>query len=281
MSDMQGQAVKQTQTDSAVPRRAWKRLVQLASVWTSPCLLTFIGETLLTCPALNGRHLLLALRLSLPRRRVEPCPVAACCSIVPRPRRPSDGVPRRLEKSCPLGEVSSQSWQTFLPFSCQRSNYRGQTYQLGPRSPLFLVRWENAGGACRDWLFLLGLPPVKRVIAKELKATQSWFLKVGGGRGGAKTPLGGKGEVQCHEKLWLIECEHRTVGQNGEGMNLHRLRRLCSFFEDSTGKGFKKKYQINNTKQTSNEIFFFSTSAGWKWNGSRCQIEFDSEYYVW
>lgn len=49
----------------------------------------FQGETLLTCPALNGRHLLLALRLSLllwrAARRALAMPSTACCSIVQRP----------------------------------------------------------------------------------------------------------------------------------------------------------------------------------------------------
>lgn len=55
-------------------------------------------------------------------------------------------------------------------------------------------------------------------MEKELKATQCRFLKVGGGEAETffrwqRISMGGG--VLCHEKLALIECEHRAAGSEG------------------------------------------------------------------
>lgn len=82
-----------------------------------PLFIDLERETLLTCPALNGRHLLLVLRLSLLQSRaagrVLTVPGAACCSIVWSPIIQQLSI-TTFTKKIALCWVSSLSWETFF-----------------------------------------------------------------------------------------------------------------------------------------------------------------------
>lgn len=80
---------RRIETESSQRARARTRTSTISQCVNKLLFIDFQGETLLTCPALNGRHLLLALRLSLLQWRAAgralAMPGAACCSIVRHP----------------------------------------------------------------------------------------------------------------------------------------------------------------------------------------------------
>lgn len=80
---------RRIETESSQRARARTRTSTISQCVNKLLFIDFQGEILLTCPALNGRHLLLALRLSLLQWRAAgralAMPGAACCSIVQHP----------------------------------------------------------------------------------------------------------------------------------------------------------------------------------------------------
>lgn len=128
------------------------RTCTISQCVNKPLFIDLERETLLTCPALNGRHLLLVLRLSLLQSRAAgralAIPSTACCSIVWSPIIQQLSA-TTFTKKIALCWVSSLSWQTFFPLTCQQSNYGGWLWVL------FLLSAVSTGVA-RDGLFCGG-----------------------------------------------------------------------------------------------------------------------------
>lgn len=123
-------------------------------MWTRSCLLTLRGEIWLTCPGLNGRHLLLALRLSLLLWRAAgrfPHPAQSCWVFhCPAPHHPAIECYNIYNKIVLLLGIVAQLTDR-SPLTCQQSNYSGQTHWLWFCSLCLSIKMDAAD----DWFFFV------------------------------------------------------------------------------------------------------------------------------